>query len=153
MADIKVSKELLDKLEEFLQDELACSVFRNTKDTIDSNDPYISFECCYCNNPYDEDWCETYDIWLGKDELDYEEEDLNDVIIGKFVEECERRHEHFDVNEDVRIWAESAGKNGVPDFRELVENAEFKDNRLDEVACAANKMKTTWYRKFAGYEN
>lgn len=153
MADIKVSKELLDTLEKFLQDELVCSVSRNTKDTIDPNDPYISFECSGCDNPYGEDWYEVYDIWLGKDELGYDEESLNDIIITKFAEECERRYEYFDVNEDVRVWAESAGENGVPDFRELVENAEFKDKTLEEVACAANKMKTTWWRRFAGYED
>ena len=152
MAEIKASKKLIDTLEKFLQDELACgTVYRYSE--LSADDPSIGFECSGCDNPYGEDWCEAFLVRLDDLEPGLNEEDINDIIITRFVEECESKYTHFDVNGDVALWADSAGTNGVPGFKELVENAEFKEKRLDEVYCAANKQRMSWLRQFAGYEN
>lgn len=69
-------------------------------------------------NPYYEDW---YEVFTFNGYLD----DLKKNILNLY--EC------FDVDEDVKLWIDSAGKNGVPNARGLVENAEYKDNKLKEL--------------------
>lgn len=69
-------------------------------------------------NPYYEDW---YEVFTFNGYLD----DLQTNILNLY--EC------FDVDEDVKLWIDSAGKNGVPHARGLVENAEYKDNKLKEL--------------------
>lgn len=41
----------------------------------------------------------------------------------------------FDEDEHIRMWAESAGRNGVPSFRELVEDAEAISLMVEHLAC------------------
>ena len=51
----------------------------------------------------------------------------------KKVDEC---YKDFDIEEDVALWLPGAGKNGVPDARGLVENAEWKVEQL-KLLCEA----------------
>lgn len=70
--------------------------------------------------PCGEDWWET--IWFdGTDE--------------GFIEAVRERYNNFDVDEEVEIWIEGRGKNGVPSsIRDLVEDAEWKESTLGELA-------------------
>lgn len=70
--------------------------------------------------PLGEDWWVT--IWFdGTDE--------------GFVEAMREIYEGFDVDEEVEIWVECRGKNGVPSsIKALVEDAEWKDTTLGELA-------------------
>lgn len=76
-------------------------------------------------NPYYEDWYETF-AFNGY--LD----DLKSNLLNLY--EC------FDVDEDVKLWIDSAGKNGVPNARGLVENAEYKDKTLKTLSEEINLL-------------
>ena len=76
-------------------------------------------------NPYYEDWYEAFSF---------------DGSLDNLKENLRILYENFDVNNDVRIWAKSAGKNGVPDFRELVRNAEYKDKTLKSLSEEINLL-------------
>ena len=66
-----------------------------------------------------EDWIESF--WF-------------DGTLKGLAKSITENYENFDVDEDVRIWAESAGKNGTPSFKVLVENAESKEKELKEMS-------------------
>ena len=70
--------------------------------------------------PCGEDWWET--IWFdGTDE--------------GFVKSVRERHYYFDVDEEVELWIDSRGKNGVPNsIKALVEDAEWKESILGALA-------------------
>lgn len=70
--------------------------------------------------PCGEDWWET--IWFdGTDE--------------GFIKAVRERYNNFDVDEEVEIWVENRGKNGVPSsIKALIEDAEWKESMLDELA-------------------
>lgn len=72
------------------------------------------------STPEGEDWWEI--IWFdGTDE--------------SFVNAIKDRAYNFDVNEEVEIWVEGRGNNGVPNnIKDLVEDAEWKQNKLEELA-------------------
>ena len=66
--------------------------------------------------PCGEDWWES--IWFDGTDKD-------------FIKGVETRYENFDVDEEVELWIESRGRNGVPSsIRELVEDAEWKKEKL-----------------------
>ncbi len=50
-----------------------------------------------------------------------------------FMDTVKELYENFDVNEEVALWMGSAGKNGVPDVRGLVEDNEWKDALLKKM--------------------
>lgn len=63
-----------------------------------------------------------------------------DGTLESLSKEMSNTYENFDVDEDVRIWAESAGRNGTPSFKVLVENAEEKDQELKELDEEIEKL-------------
>ena len=77
------------------------------------------------DNPYGEDWYEEiiFDGYL---------QGLKDSLWVLYT--------NFDINEDVKLWIDSAGKNGVPDVEGLVKNAKFKDNKLRELYDDLNSL-------------
>lgn len=70
--------------------------------------------------PEGEDWWET--IWFdGTDE--------------SFAEKVKDRANNFDIDEEVEIWIQGRGKNGVPDsIKDLVEDAEWKQEKLEALS-------------------
>ena len=82
--------------------------------------------------PLGEDWWVT--IWFdGTDE--------------DFITQVEQRFLGFDVDEEVEIWVENRGKNGVPSsIRALVEDAEWKENTL----CALSDDLNNIYEELLG---
>lgn len=78
------------------------------------------------STPEGEDWWET--IWF-------------DGTSESFVEAVRNRADNFDVDEEVEVWIEGRGKNGVPEsIRALVEDAEWKENILEELANALERF-------------
>lgn len=77
------------------------------------------------DNPYGEDWYEEiiFDGYL---------QGLKDSLLVLYT--------NFDINEDVKLWINSAGKNGVPDVEGLVKNAKFKENKLWELYNDINSL-------------
>jgi hypothetical protein len=72
--------------------------------------------------PAGEDWWEC--IWY-------------DGTINGFYNSVVERYNIFDVDEEVEVWIESRGKNGVPSsIRLLVEDAEYKEKTLEELGLA-----------------
>lgn len=70
--------------------------------------------------PCGEDWWET--IWF------------NGTDTG-FIKSVRERYNYFDVDEEVEVWIESRGRNGVPSsIKALVEDAEWKESMLDKLA-------------------
>lgn len=52
-----------------------------------------------------------------------------------FAESVRLLYEAFDVDEEVEVWVEGRGKNGVPSsIRTLVEDAEWKESELLKLA-------------------
>lgn len=52
-----------------------------------------------------------------------------------FIEGVRKAYEGFDVDEEVEIWVDNRGKNGVPSsIRTLVEDAEWKEAELLKLA-------------------
>lgn len=54
--------------------------------------------------------------------------------VEAFVDTVEELYENFNVDEEVALWMESAGRNGVPDARGLVEDNEWKDALLKKMS-------------------
>lgn len=76
--------------------------------------------------PAGEDWWET--IWY-----DGTIEGFDISVYNRFME--------FDVDEDVEMWVERRGKNGVPNsIRTLVENAEYKEEALKKLSDALGEV-------------
>lgn len=76
--------------------------------------------------PCGEDWWET--IWF-------------DGTNKGFIEAVQNRHESFDVNEEVEVWIEHRGKDGIPSsIRKLVEDAEWKESMIEKIMYALEKQ-------------
>jgi hypothetical protein len=76
--------------------------------------------------PAGEDWWET--VWY-------------DGTINGFCEGVYKLYDNFDVDEDVELWVDSRGKNGVPSsVRILVENAEYKEEVLEQLYFALQEV-------------
>lgn len=72
------------------------------------------------HTPCGEDWWET--IWF-------------DGTDDGFIKAVREKYRNFDVDDEVEIYIESRGKNGVPSsIRALVEDAEWKEDKLGELA-------------------
>ena len=76
--------------------------------------------------PAGEDWWET--IWFdGTDE--------------GFSEGVKERYLNFDIDDEAALWIEHRGKYGVPSsIRTLVEDAEWKDDKLKEFSDALAEL-------------
>lgn len=78
------------------------------------------------STPEGEDWWET--IWF------------NGTNEG-FIDGVKCRYLNFDVDEEVEVWIEGRGKNGVPSsIRALVEDAEWKENKLEKLSDALGEL-------------
>lgn len=78
------------------------------------------------STPEGEDWWET--IWF------------NGTNEG-FIDGVRSRFLNFDVDEEVEVWIENRGKNGVPSsIRALVEDAEWKENKLEKLSDALGEL-------------
>ena len=105
---MKLSKKILDVLEN--------NGFNYGEITEQNEDYYIEINQ---DTPAGEDWIVT--IWFDGDDESF----INSF--RKFVES-------FDIDEEVELWIESRGKNGVPSsVRELVEDAEWKKETLGKT--------------------
>ena len=84
--------------------------------------------------PLGEDWWEV--IWFdGTDE--------------GFINAVRERYNNFDVDEEAETWIESRGKNGVPDsIKALVEDAEWKESTLRELANELEELQLITYKDF-----
>ena len=51
----------------------------------------------------------------------------------------------FDTDEHIQLWAQSAGRNGVPRFKELVEDAEAIKDMLEDLASALEAYREPRY--------
>lgn len=84
--------------------------------------------------PLGEDWWET--IWF-------------DGTNEGFVKAARERYFNFDVDEEAEIWIENRGKNGVPNsIKALVEDAEWKESMLRELADELEEIKFITYKDF-----
>lgn len=136
--DVEVLPKIIcETFVNFLEEQLDCDVYPQE---VDGN--FINFECDHCDCITEEDWIQNFSFRF---------DDVNDTdkIVDSFIRELDNAYEYFDVDEDVRLWADQAGTNGVPGFSDLVHNAEYKEKKLGEVAKEAHKMRCTWYRKFS----
>lgn len=87
------------------------------------NDFYVEINQ---GTPLGEDWWEI--IWF-------------DGTDKGFIEAVRERYTNFDVDEETEIWIENRGKNGVPSsIKALVEDAEWKESTLDELADELEKL-------------
>lgn len=79
--------------------------------------------------PLGQDWHEL--IWFdGTDE--------------GFINGIEERLYSFDIYEEAEVWIEARGTNGVPEsIKELVEDQEWKEDKLDELVRDLDDMKIT----------
>lgn len=94
-------------------------------------DFYVELGQC---TPCGEDWWET--IWF-------------DGTDDGFIEAVRERYNDFDVDEEAEIWIESRGKNGVPDsIKDLVEDAEWKETMLRELADELEELELINYKDF-----
>lgn len=76
--------------------------------------------------PCGEDWWETI---------------LFDGTSENFAKSVRERANNFDVDEEVEIWIEGRGENGVPDsIKALVEDAEWKKSTLEKLADELEKL-------------
>ena len=115
------SDKVKDAVEDYLQEELDCKV------TTYEQDHGLLFECSGCFNPVGEDWLlnilvpETFEM-LGSTIEDHSLTCVHGTLYNEW--------KNFNVDDDVRLWAESAGNGVTPGFKVLVENAEFKLDKL-----------------------
>lgn len=56
--------------------------------------------------------------------------------VSEIPEKVIEYYEEFDAEEHVVIWAEHAGRNGVPRLRELIEDADAIEDMIRELAIA-----------------
>lgn len=79
-----------------------------------------------CGTPAGEDWWET--IWF-------------DGTSESFIEAVKERYLNFDVDEEVEVWIDSRGENGVPSsIRALVEDAEWKEKKLETLSDVLGEL-------------
>ena len=121
------SDKVMEIFEDYLQESLDCKV------TVFEGDDRFLVECSGCYNPGGEDWI----LNLSVQRIDID--DLKDISSQTAIRDLSllqvnkalyNEYIAFDVDEDVRIWADSAGNGKTPGFKTLVENAEYKQNRL-----------------------
>lgn len=63
-----------------------------------------------------------------------------------FIREFKTYADYFDVDEEVEIWIDSRGKNGVPSsIRALVEDAEWKEETLKNTADDLDELNLEFY--------
>lgn len=63
-----------------------------------------------------------------------------------FIREFKTHADYFDVDEEVEIWVDSRGKNGVPSsIRALVEDAEWKEETLKNTADDLDELNLEFY--------
>lgn len=63
-----------------------------------------------------------------------------------FIREFKTYADYFDVDEEVEIWVDSRGKNGVPSsIRALVEDAEWKEETLKNTADDLDELNLEFY--------
>ena len=60
--------------------------------------------------------------------------------VSEIPEKVMEYYEEFDPEEHVMLWANSAGQNGVPRLRELVEDADAIEEMIRELALAFDAM-------------
>ena len=58
------------------------------------------------------------------------------TAVREIPDKVEEYYEGFDAEEHVMLWAHSAGRNGVPRLRELVEDADAIEEMIRELAIA-----------------
>lgn len=56
--------------------------------------------------------------------------------VSEIPDKVEEYYEGFDAEEHVMLWADSAGRNGVPRLRELIEDADAIEAMIRELAVA-----------------
>lgn len=56
--------------------------------------------------------------------------------VSEIPEKIREYYEDFDPEEHVMLWANSAGRNGVPSLRRLMEDADAIDEMIRELAIA-----------------
>lgn len=61
--------------------------------------------------------------------------------VSEIPEKVMEYYEEFDPEEHVMLWADSAGRNGVPRLRELMEDADAIEEMIRELAIAFDAMK------------
>ena len=61
--------------------------------------------------------------------------------VSEIPEKVMEYYEEFDPEEHVMLWANSAGQNGVPRLRELMEDADAIEEMIRELALAFDAMK------------
>lgn len=54
--------------------------------------------------------------------------------VKSLLEDIDNCYEAFDINEETRLWIDSAGKNGNPNVDVLVEDQKWKEKKLKELA-------------------
>lgn len=63
-----------------------------------------------------------------------------------FIREFKTHADYFDVDEEVEIWVDSRGKNGVPSsIRALVKDAEWKEETLKNTADDLDELNLEFY--------
>lgn len=61
-------------------------------------------------------------------------ENLDFKTADSFMEDLDRRVDGFDVDEEVAVWVDMRGKNGVPErITDLIEDAEWKKQELEDL--------------------
>lgn len=70
-------------------------------------------------------------------------EDFSFVVyyedVSEIPDKVKEYYEGFDAEEHVMLWADSAGRNGVPRLRELIEDADAIEEMIRELANALKK--------------
>ena len=118
-----IDEKELEEIIDFLQEKLDCAVdkFVNNYDK-PSKSSILEFECSGCKNIAGEDWIQCF-------YLDFQK--IRDYDLQRaFSDALEEAYNSFDINENVRMWAETAGNGVTPSFRKLVDNAEYKKKKL-----------------------
>ena len=115
-----LNKKQMKKISDYLENQLDCEA-----KFFDVDEFSYVIECYGCKNIAGEDWCIA--INLSK-------QDINSYgLKAGFRSALREVYEEFDVDEDVRIWADTAGNGCTPGFRRLVENAEYKEGKLYQL--------------------
>lgn len=123
---MKFSKTVQDFIQNYLEDKLGCDV------SVYNEDNWITFESNGLTD-FGENWIQTFSIPKVSENAINETYSLDNLSWKNARHEFYDAYMGFDVNEDVRLWADQADTNGVPDFYELVQNAEFKQDVLKEI--------------------
>ena len=108
-----MNKEELNKITKVLEEK----EFSISSNSIQDNEYVIEFGQY---TPEGEDWF----VYL-----------FYDGSYNNFKEKLTEYSENFDVNEEVELWVENRGRNGVPNsIKDLVEDAEWKQQQLKELS-------------------